>query len=278
MTHLLDVAAKEVRQGMRNRWVVAATLVLAALALGLAFLGSAPAGSVGASRLAVTVVSLASLTIFLLPLIALMLAYDTLAGEIERGTMLLLLAYPVGRGEVVWGKFLGHLALLAFATVVGYGAAGLGIALAGGKAGAAVGDWRAFVVLIASSVLLGASFLALGILASALVRDRATAAGIAVAAWLVFVLLFDLTLLGVLAASEGKAISAAAFRWLLLLNPADAYRLLNLTGFSDVRQFAGMAGLSQEVLWPPVVLAAALVGWVVVPLVAAHALFARRQM
>lgn len=276
MNALLAIAAKEFHEGIRNRWVAAATLVLAALALGLAFMGSAPTGNVAASRLAVTVVSLASLTIFLVPLIALLLSFDTLVGEVERGTMLLLLSYPVARGQVVWGKFLGHLALLAVATALGYGAAGLGIALTGGEAG--FGDWPAFAMLIATSILLGASFLAIGQLASALVTERATAAGVAVGVWLVFVLLFDLALLGVLASTGGQGIPAGLFRWVLLLNPADAFRLLNLTGFADVRQFAGMAGLSEEAALPPGVLALALVVWVVVPLAAAHAVFARRSL
>lgn len=276
MTAALAIATKEIREGTRNRWVVAATLVLAALALGLAFLGSAPTGTVGVSRLAVTVVSLASLTIFLIPLIALLLSYDTLVGEIERGTMLLMLSYPVRRGDVVWGKFLGHLALLAIATGLGYGAAGIAIALVGGETG--WGDWPAFATLVASSVLLGACFLALGQLASAIVRERATAAGLAVGVWLVFVLLFDLALLGFLAATEGQGVSPEAFRWLLLLNPADAFRLLNLTGFADVGLLAGMAGLAEDAGLPLGALAAALVAWVVVPLLAAHALFSRRSL
>lgn len=276
MTQVFAIAAKEVRDGMRNRWVVAATLVLAALALGLAFLGSAPTGTIGASRLAVTVVSLASLTIFLVPLIALLLSFDSLVGEIERGTMLLLLSYPVGRGQVVWGKFLGHLALLALATVLGYGAAGIGIALTGGETG--FGDWPAFATLIATSILLGACFLALGLLASAMVRERATAAGLAVGMWLVFVLLFDLGLLGYLSATQGQGVSPEAFRWLLLLNPADSFRLLNLTGFADVRTLSGMAGLSEDAALPMGVLAVALVAWIVVPLLATHAVFARRAL
>lgn len=276
MNALWAIALKEIRAGIRNRWVAAATVVLAALAVGLAFLGSAPTGSVAASRLAVTVVSLSSLTIFLLPLIALLLSFDRLVGEIEAGTMLLLLSYPVSRGQVVWGKFLGQMVLLAVSTIVGYGAAGLGIALAGEPAG--YGDWPAFLGLIVSSVLLGASFLALGLLASAMVRERATAAGLAVGLWLVFVLLFDLALLGVLAATEGRGIPPELFRWVLLLNPADSFRLLNLTGFAEISQFAGMAGLSGQAALPPMVLAAALVGWVVVPLLATHALFARRSL
>ncbi len=80
-------------------------------------------------------------------------------------------------------------------------------------------------------------------LVSGLVRERPTAAGIAVALWLFQVILFDIGLLGLLAATQGRGISAGAFRWLLLLSPTDVFRLLNLSGFNEVRKFSGMAGL-----------------------------------
>ena len=57
-----------------------------------------------------------------MPLIALLISHDAIVGEMERGTMLLLLSYPVARWQVLLGKFLGHLAILAFATCLGYGA------------------------------------------------------------------------------------------------------------------------------------------------------------
>ena len=127
MKGLLLVTGKEIREGMRNRWVVAATLLLATLALTLAFLGAAPAGRVGAGALEVVVVSLSSLSIFLLPLIALLISHDAIVGEMERGTMLLLLSYPVGRNQVILGKFCGHVVILAFATLIGYGAAAVAL-------------------------------------------------------------------------------------------------------------------------------------------------------
>jgi ABC-2 family transporter len=80
------IAGKELRDGMRNRWVLATTALMAALALTLAFLGTAPTGTVKASGLVVTIVSLSSLTIFLVPLIALLLSYDAIVGEADRGT------------------------------------------------------------------------------------------------------------------------------------------------------------------------------------------------
>lgn len=268
------IAGQEVRVGLRNRWIVATTLLLAALALSLTLLGSAPTGTVGADPLAIVVVSLASLTIFLVPLIALLLSFDAVVGEQERGSLILLLAYPVARWEVVVGKFFGHVVILAIATVLGYGCALAALLVRGDLAGA---GWPAFAGMVASSVLLGAAFLALGGLASVLVRERATAAGIAVAVWLTFVLLYDTALLGLLVADQGRLVTPVVLDVLLLLNPADAYRLLNLTGSEAVSVYAGMAGPGEAGL-EPWLLATALVAWAVVPLMLAVLVFSRRQL
>lgn len=274
MNAIVTVAFKELRDGLRNRWVVASTLLLAALALGLTLLGSAPTGTLGVSSLAVIVVSLASLSIFLIPLIALLLSYDALVGELERGTLLLLLSYPIARWQILIGKFLGHGAILAIATVLGYGAVGLVFALTGGGDG----QWGAFAVLVGSSVLLGTVFVAMGYLVSAFVKSRGAAAGLAVAVWLLFVLLYDLVLLGVLVSDKGRHISTTVFPYLLLSNPADVYRLLNLTGFDAAREVSGMAGLAAATRFNPAALIAVLAGWIVIPLAAAGALFARREL
>jgi Cu-processing system permease protein len=276
VTAALLIAGKEFRDGLRNRWTVATTLLLAALALSLAFLGSAPGGTVAASPLAVTVVSLSSLTIFLVPLIALLLSHDAVVGEIERGTMALLLAYPVPRAAVIAGKFLGHVAILGVATALGYGAAGVAVTLGAGAFDLAAAG--AFAGMIGSSILLGAVFLALGYLVSALARERARAAGIAIGLWLGFVLVYDLALLGLLVADEGRILGSAGLAALLLLNPADIYRLLNLSGFGEASLFSGMAGLADDARLPPALLAAALLGWVAAPLAAAILVFRRRQV
>src|SRR5690606_34254983 len=120
----LIIASKEIQEGLRNRWVLATTLLLAALALSMTFLGSAPTGSsVAASRLDIVIVSLSSLTIFLIPLIALLISHDAIVGEMERGTMLLFLSYPISRIQLVLGKFIGQLAIRPIAPLSGYGAA-----------------------------------------------------------------------------------------------------------------------------------------------------------
>ncbi len=275
MTAVATIAGREVLAGIRNRWMLAAALLLGVLALTLAFVGSAPAGPVAASRLAITVVSLSSLSVFLVPLIGLLVSYDTLVGEIERGTMPLLMTHPVTRLRIVLGKFAGQVTILAIATVVGFGVAALATGLGdGGDAEA----WRAFGIMVGSSILLGAAFIALGTLISAVVAERGTAAGISAAVWLVFVVLFDMALLAILVADEGQVVSGDLFRVLLLLNPTDVYRMLTLAGSETVGALSGMAGVSAEAAFGHALLFPVMVLWIAVPLGLAGLLFGRKEL
>ena len=275
MTAVAAIAGHEVLAGIRNRWMLAASLLLGVLALTLAFIGSTPAGSVAASPLAITVVSLSSLSVFLVPLIGLLVSYDALVGEIERGTMPLLMTYPVTRWRIVLGKFAGQVAILAIATVVGFGVAALVTGLGdGGDAEA----WRAFGVMVGGSILLGAAFIALGTLFSAVVAERGTAAGVSAAAWLIFVVLFDMALLAILVADEGQVVSGDLFRVLLLLNPTDVYRMLTLAGSETVGALSGMAGVSAEAAFGHALLFPVMVLWIAVPLGLAGLLFGRKEL
>ncbi|MFA7305438.1 MAG: ABC transporter permease subunit [Hyphomicrobium sp.] len=276
MNNIVLIAWKEIQECLRNRWVVAMTLLLAALALSLTFLGSAPTGNVGTSALDIVIVSLSSLTIFVVPLVALLISHDAIVGEMERGTMLLLLSYPVSRLQVLLGKFVGHLSVLTFATVFGYGAAAIALLISGAEISS--GSWVAFANMILTSILLGAVFIAIGYLISALVRERATAAGIAIGIWLLLVVLFDMALLGALAVDQGRTISSAALSSMLLFNPTDVYRLFNLAGAENVSVLTNMSGVANQAGLSPLVLLATLVVWVLVPLTLAGLSFSRREL
>jgi Cu-processing system permease protein len=256
--------------------VLSATLVLAALALSLTLLGSAPTGTVGVAPLDVTIVSLTSLTIFLVPLIALLLSHDAIVGERERGTLLLLLSYPLARWQVIAGKFIGHTAVVSIAVTLGYGSAGLVIAWLFG--GIDSESMTAFAALIGSSIVLGAAFLALGYLVSVCAPQRATAIGVAVAIWLVLVLVYDAALLGILVADTSRSMPAELVQALLVLNPADAFRLFNLAGLGRVGTFSGMAAVSQQAHAGGAILISMLILWTALPLLGAAVIFGRREV
>ncbi len=266
---------KELRDGLRNRWIAAAIIVLGTLALALSLLGAAPTGSVKASAMDISVISLASLSVYLIPLIALMLSFDTLVGEFERGTMMLLLTYPVTRWQVIIGKFLGHTLILSIAIFAGYGGAMLILIMV---TDTGMDGWQAYVYMMINSLVLGAIFIALGYLISVLVKERATAAGTAIGLWLVFVVLYDLLLFGILLADEGQLIGQQLFSMLMLVSPTDTYRILNLSMFDGVSQAAGIAGIASEAGLSSTLLSSVLLMWVVAPLVVTLLVFQRREL
>jgi len=263
ISQVLTIAFKEARDRIRNRWVLAVALVFAVLALAIAYFGSAQQGAVGFRSIELTIASLVSLAIYLIPLIGLMLGFDTVVGERERGSLGLLLAMPVTRAEVLLGKYLGLAAALAIATFAGFGLVALVLA-----AELSVADLRHFIVFVISSLLLGLAFLSLAVMVSVVARDRAGASGIAIGLWLFFVLVFDLLVLGALVATGGSD-GADLVPYVLLLNPADVFRVLNVVSLEDVRALHGLSTVFPDALASPVRLTAVLLGWIVAPLAVA---------
>ena len=263
VTQILTIANREFRDGLRNRWIAALILLLTTLSLSLYFLGSAPTGNIKASGLSVAVVSLASLSVYIIPLMALLLSFDALVGELERGTLLLLLTYPISRWQIVVGKFVGHMAILAFAILIGYGVTAVAIAFA---TGSSVDNWQAYLLMMLSSWMLGGIFIALGYLISAHTRARTTAVGIAVVVWLVAVLLYDLGLMALLLADKEQSINQNLFTWLMVTNPTDSYRILNLTGVDSVGQVAGMTDLGAKTNLGSTLLLSVMMAWIALPL------------
>ena len=275
MKQILNIARKELSDGLRNRWMLAISLLFAVLAVGIAWFGAAASGQVGFTSIPATIASLASLATFLMPLIALLLAYDAIVGEEEGGTLMLLLTYPLSKSQILLGKFVGHAAILGLATLIGFGGAALAIAIWVPDVSIGVLLF-AFGRFILSSFLLGMVFLAFAYVLSSHASEKSTAAGLALGIWFLFVLVFDLALLTILVVSEGK-ISPELLPWLLLLNPADIYRLINLSGFDAGAQGLGVMSLAGDLPVGQTVLWLCLLAWVVVVLALAHWRFLRRQ-
>jgi len=83
------------------------------------------------------------------------------------------------------------------------------------------------------------------------------------------VLIFDLLLMGALVVSQGK-LGSMVFAGLLMLNPADVFRLLNIFSSDQVQSMYGLATVMPESLTNPVILVGIMLGWIVVPFVFTH--------
>ena len=244
MMRISAVAGSEARIAFRNRWVTIAVAMMAVFSIVLSATGSAPTGALGADRLSVTVASLTSLAVYLVPLMALLMSFDAISGEVERGTLPLVLTYPVARGEILLGKFAAHLAILALAVAVGYA---LAAAAAIWEDDRAVAGLPALVRLFWTSLLLGAAFLAIGYAISAVARRPGAAAGLAIGLWLVVIVLYDLGLLIAIVADAGGTFTTEVFPWLLIANPADAFRIYNLAASEATAAAAGIGGAASTI-------------------------------
>lgn len=277
MNAVMTVAWKEFRDDFRNRWTVALAVLFALLALGIAWFGGAAAGRVGFTSFEATLASLTTLGAFVIPLIGLLIAYDTVVGERDDGTLLLLLSYPLARGQLVTGKFLGHCAALAVATLAGFSLA-VAIMQVMQPPAQTLLAWLAFARFILSASLLGASFVGFACLISVTTASKSRAAGLALLGWLASVVLFDLVLLALLVVSGGNAIERAVYPYLLLFNPVDVFRLVNLSGLGGAAGNELLTGMTAGHAYPPALLYAALFGWAAVPFAWATLAFRRKEV
>lgn len=269
---ILAIAGAEFRIARRNRWVLTATAIMTLFALALTFAGSAPTGALGVDLLTVAVASMTTLAVYLAPLVGLMVAFDALSGEADRGSLALLLSHPVSRGEILAGKFAAHIGVLAVAIAIGFGAAG-GAAAAAGGAGAE--SLAALGRLIATAIVLGAVFLALGYAVSAVAGSGAGSAAMAAGLWLVLVVLYDLALLGAVVWSGDGGFTREVFPWLLAANPADAFRLWNVAAAEGVALASGMAGAASAL--PAWAAPASLLAWPLAAFALARLAFGRME-
>ena len=168
------------------------------------------------------------------------------------------------------GKFLAHLAILVLAIVAGYGAAAGVTIVADPDALSGLG---ALWTLTWTSTLLGATFLGIGYAVSSSARRVSGAAGLAIGLWLGLVVLYDLGLLAAVVADDGGAFTTEVFPFALLANPADAFRLFNLSAAQATAAASGIGGAATAIpQWQSLV---SILTWPLLALVLAAATFRR---
>jgi Cu-processing system permease protein len=270
---MLPIAEKEVRDGLTNRWLIAYSILLGGLGLAATATGLDSASGLAIQAFGRTTATLMNLCLLLSPLVAVVMGAALVAGEQERGTLEHLLAQPLTRTELLLGKHLGLLAALTAATVAGFVPAGVAIAVAAGPG--VIGHYLLFPVI---AILAGAAMAAVGVLISVTSRSAVHAQGMAMLTWFAFVLLYDLVLMGSLAASGMPAEWLAAA---LVANPVDAARVLGVLALEPDLYLLGPAGSFLTTRLSPTgtacVLIGALVLWTLWPLGAAIVKFSIRR-
>lgn len=139
----------------------------------------------------------AVLLVYFIPLVAISLGFDSINGEFNRRTITRVLAQPIYRDALLMGKFLGGLFTLALVcTSVWLLILGMGIFRMGAVPGSE--DISRSLWFLFATIVYGAVWLAVAMLASVIFRQPATAALASIAIWLLFLIFWDI-LAGLLA-------------------------------------------------------------------------------
>jgi Cu-processing system permease protein len=260
------IAQRELKKNIFNLWLPLVAGVFFVANLVVVRIGFSFAGLSNPVDARALLLSLIHLQMYVVPLFAFVLSYAGVLAEREQGTLDLLLSYPIGYRDLIFGKWLGFCSIVGLATVIGIAAAAVP-AIRGGIPAAAL------IELSLLSLLLGFSCISLGLALSCIVRDRAVAIAACVVLWVFFVFVFDLMFVFVQVATEGSLPDAAA-RAILLLNPAEVFRIAAILRLLPA-DAAEVFGLGTGVLSFPFSLVA-LLAWIALPI--GVALAARRHL
>jgi ABC-2 type transport system permease protein len=222
---LAAVTRKDFHDSVRSLSLQATTTAFVLFATWLAAIQWIPLmyqdSAVDASTLAL-LNSMRQPTVFIVPFIGLMLAYDTIVGERESGSIRLLMGLPNSRAAVVFGKFVGRSGVLAVSILVGYGVAGL-VALATYESF----DVSVFGRYTLLTVFYGTVYVGLATGFSAATGSRQRALVGAGGLYTLFLLGWDVLLLALQLLVYGNDIPEAGlpdwFNFLGLLNPSTAF-------------------------------------------------------
>lgn len=217
------VAWYQARDIARSRWLAAYALFFALVTEALLrFAG-------GDAR---TILSLASIMLYVVPLVT--LVFGTISLYNARELIELLLAQPVRRGAIYRGLYLGLSVPLAFAVVLGIGAPFVfhGITEAG--------QGTTLLVLLAIAAALSLIFTAVAFCIALWTDDRLKGLALAVGAWMLCAIVYDGIVLAVVAAFADYPLERPMLA-LMLANPIDLARVTLLLQL-DVSALMGYTG------------------------------------
>lgn len=191
------VAKKDLKDAIRSKslWVISLLFIL--LMGGVAFLylrfPEIRTGVTGDMELARGLITFLSAPIGLfIPIIALLLSYKSVSGEVESGSIKLLLSLPHSRLNVVLGKLLGRSSVLTIAIVVGFVVASAVVVAT--RPAAATLNYGIFVLL---TILFGLSYVSIGVMISSLTKSSSKAAAGIFGVYLLFNFLWTLIPIGI---------------------------------------------------------------------------------
>lgn len=265
------IAKNELRIIVRSKWLFTFSIIYSVLAMTIVYFGSESAMS-GYSGFNRTTASLLNLTLFLIPLITLLVGSTSLTGEKEDGGLGLLMTYPIHPSAVIIGKLIGLFLAMVAVISFGYGMAGVTLFISGSELAITY-----FLLFYVFSIALAGIFLSIALLVGLIATTRFQALSISLFLWAFFVLFYEFVIMGIVMIIPDGGITPI-FTLSVLLNPVELIRVWVIISLGSGTIFG--PSLYDFTLWSENVLGQSafvlsIAFWVMVPLFLAMFLLKR---
>lgn len=226
--HILTVARREIKLGFRNSWTYSFLILLTIFIIGILLLQSSVSTEHGYTDMTGTVMNM---TLYLLPLITLLLGGFSTSVEKEDGQWGLLSTYPISVYSFLWGKWLGLAVILLTMLFFSFGLAGMITLLFGQTL-----SIQTLIFFWLFSIILALVYLSISIFIGSIAKNRWQALIGGITVWFLTIIAWPLLMISTLSQLPSYKTIQPALQILTLLNPAEFVRV-----FSIMRIGAGSA-------------------------------------
>ncbi|MBE1555907.1 ABC transporter permease [Sporosarcina limicola] len=259
------IAKQEFKLALRSRWLILMAVLFTLLSVILLFFGGQPVvdGFDGFTR---QTASLLNLSLFLMPLLTLLVGGMLIAGEKEDGQLVLYMTYPITERAIIFGKYIGIGLSLLTVLFIGYGTSTIILLFFGTV------QWSITILFFLISALLILLFLSIALSIGFFVSGRLQALGMGLLFWAFFVLLYEFIVMAL-----SMVISAKSVLLLLtisvFLNPVELIRVFTILFLGSGTVFG--PSIYDFTIWASSWVGATMFGvtalvWILCPLGIAH--------
>lgn len=283
----VDIAKKDIEDSLRSKslWIV--TLIFILLIAGGTFamtLLPEDSGLIGETLSSNNaIIALSGISSLLVPLIALMIGYMSVAGERDSGTIKILYSLPNSRFDIVLGKWIGRSVVAVTPILIAFTVSALII----------LGLYDQFnvdnfLIFLITTILLAISFLSIAIGFSSASKTKSKAMAWAIATFFLFAFIWDLIPLGFYYLLEGGLPGGSvAPTWYVLLQritPIGAFNTLS-SGLMDLSGSLQSPSISQLIGQETVpfyltnyAFTIIIILWIVIPVIIGYLIFKKSEI
>jgi len=236
---ILTIAQREIKLGFRNSWTYSFLILLSIFTIAILLLQSSVATVQGYTDMTGTVINM---TLYLLPLITLLLGGFSAAVEKEDGQWGLLSTYPISVYTFIGGKWIGLAVILLTMLFFSFGLAGI-ITLLFEQA-ISISTLVFFFLFSASLSLV---YLSIALLIGAIAKNRWQSLVGGITVWFLTIIIWPLLMISTLSQLPSYNFVQPTLQTLTLLNPAEFVRVFTIMRIGAGSAFG--ADYDQWITW-----------------------------